>query len=283
MADERTVIAWDSVVRPRTELNRDLDLAEAFRLSALPHFQSLARAAGPDQMTHFVYLFDYGNRDVSGGADRCWVAGGLRIFPREQLEFLIRLYTDDLPLSPTTMATVRRVMRREKWQGGALSAKTGWARLPGGYEVGWWVGWVEKGSDVFFFASMIEGDRPGADFGPARTEWHRMLLRWFQEGATGGQPALPAPGYKWNETPRLNRDIREKHREREFAVVDAEFEATYQEILELLTRLPEAAIFEAGHYQWTGKNALVTYVGANTASHTGRVSSGRAARARRVK
>jgi hypothetical protein len=98
-------------------------------------------------------------------------------------------------------------------------------------------------------------------------EWHRMFLRWFREGEDGGQPALPAPGYKWNETPRLNRDIWEKHRGREYSVVNAEFEATYREILDLLTRLPEAAIFEAGQYQWTGKNGLVTYVGANTASH----------------
>jgi hypothetical protein len=98
-------------------------------------------------------------------------------------------------------------------------------------------------------------------------EWHRMLLRWFREGEGGGQPALPAPGYKWNETPRLNRDIWEKHRGRQYSVVDAEFESTYQEILELLARLPEPAIFEPGHFPWTGKNALVTYVGANTASH----------------
>jgi len=176
LVDEHTVIAWDSVVRPRTELSRDLDLAEAFRLSALPHFQSLARAAGSDRMSHYVNLLEYGNRDLSGGIDQFWVAGGLRISPREQLEFLIRLYTDDLPLSPTTMATVRRVMFREEWPGGALSAKTGWARLPDGHEVGWWVGWVEKGSDVLFFASMIESDDPGADFGRARTGVARAIL-----------------------------------------------------------------------------------------------------------
>jgi len=176
VADERPVIAWDSVVRPRTELNRDLSLAEAFRVSALPHFQSLARAAGSDRMAHYVNLLQYGNQDVSGGIDQFWVTGGLRISPREHVEFLIRLYTDDLPLSPTTMATARRVMRREEWQGGALSAKTGWARLPDGHEVGWWVGWVEKGPEVFFFASMIESDEPGSDFGPARTGVARTIL-----------------------------------------------------------------------------------------------------------
>ena len=98
-------------------------------------------------------------------------------------------------------------------------------------------------------------------------EWHCMFLRWFREGEGEDQPALPAPGYKWNETPRLNRDIWEKHRGREYSLVEAEFEATYQEILALLTLLSEAAILEPGHFQWTGKNALVTYVGANTASH----------------
>ena len=144
--------------------------------SALPHFQSLARAAGPERMTHYIGLLQYGNRDLSGGIDQFWISGGLRISPREQLEFLIRLHTGDLPLSPTAVATVRRVMRREEWQGGALSAKTGRARLPDGHEVGWWVGWVEKGSEVFFFASMIEANRPSADFGRARTRAPRTIL-----------------------------------------------------------------------------------------------------------
>jgi beta-lactamase class D len=41
IADQRTVIKWDGVARERTEVNRDLDLQAAFRLSAVPHYQAL--------------------------------------------------------------------------------------------------------------------------------------------------------------------------------------------------------------------------------------------------
>ena len=98
-------------------------------------------------------------------------------------------------------------------------------------------------------------------------EWHVMFLRWFQEGQRGGTPAMPAPGFKWNETPRLNRAIWEKHRRRSFRIVEAEFTTTYEEIVGLLAGLSEAEIFESGRFAWTGKNPLVTYVGPNTASH----------------
>lgn len=177
VTDEHTVIRWDSIVRPRTELNRDLDLGTAFRLSAVPHFQSLARGIGAVRMQQFLDALQYGNRNIDGGIDQFWLAGGLRISPREQIEFLVRLYRDQLPLSPATMATVRRIMELEHGPSTTVRAKTGWAVLPDGHEVGWWVGWVERGSEVVFFASMIEATHPGASFGGARTEVARAVLR----------------------------------------------------------------------------------------------------------
>ena len=99
------------------------------------------------------------------------------------------------------------------------------------------------------------------------SEWQRMFLRWYRDGERGLDPQMPAPGFKWNETPRLNHAIWEKHRKRSFAAVEAEFASTYGEILQLLRGLPEASILEPGRFQWTGKNPLATYVGPNTASH----------------
>ena len=98
-------------------------------------------------------------------------------------------------------------------------------------------------------------------------EWHRMLLGWWHEGREGGTPAMPAPGYKWNETPRLNRAIWEKHRGRAFSSVKDDYESTHRGVLDLVRELSEADLFEPGRFRWTGRNALVTYVGANTASH----------------
>jgi beta-lactamase class D len=175
--DARTVIPWDSVVRPRRELNRNLDLASAFRISAVPHFQQLARSAGIDGMQRFIDTLDYGNRDLSGGDDMFWLTGGLRVSPREQIDMLVRLYREELPFSQRSMAVVKEIMEVERTATSVVRAKTGWAVMPDSSEVGWWVGWVERGDDVIFFASVIEGDRPGAGFGPARTEVPRAVLR----------------------------------------------------------------------------------------------------------
>ena len=177
ISDERSVIRWDGVSRSRTELNRDLDLATAFRLSAVPHFQSLVRAIGAERMTDFLEGIDYGNREIAGGIDQFWLTGDLKISPREQIELLVKLYRDELPLAPRTMEIVRRIMESERTSDVVVRDKTGWATLPEGHEVGWWVGWVERGPNDYFFATMIEADHPGDEFGPVRMEVTRAVLR----------------------------------------------------------------------------------------------------------
>jgi hypothetical protein len=98
-------------------------------------------------------------------------------------------------------------------------------------------------------------------------EWQQMFLRWYADGLRGVEPAMPAPGFKWNETPRLNRAIREKHRSRPLATVRAEFDAGYGEIIRVVEGLPPRALLQPGRFEWTGKHALSTYLGPNTASH----------------
>ncbi|MBT8401191.1 MAG: class D beta-lactamase, partial [Rhodothermia bacterium] len=111
--DGSTIIEWDGVSRDRPELNRDLDLATAFRISAVPHFQELARRIGAERMKEYVDAVGYGNRDISGGVDRFWLTGSLRISPAEQVEFIRRLQNDDLPFSSTTMTIVKEIMINE--------------------------------------------------------------------------------------------------------------------------------------------------------------------------
>lgn len=177
VADHTTIIKWDGVTRERPELNRDRDLATAFRLSAVPHFQLLARTLGLERMQHYVDASDYGNRDLSGGIDQFWLSGGLRVSPRDQIRLLVRLYRSELPFSEHAMQTVRRIMEIERTSSMVLRAKTGWTVLANGHNVGWWVGWVERGPDVTVFASVIESPKAASAFGAARTDVPRAVLR----------------------------------------------------------------------------------------------------------
>jgi len=99
------------------------------------------------------------------------------------------------------------------------------------------------------------------------TEWEQMFLLWFREGRAGRQPAMPAKGYKWNQTPALNRAIWRNHSQRSAEDVLEDFETSYQEILSLVRELSSRELLNPGHFAWTGRNPLTTYLGANTCSH----------------
>lgn len=98
-------------------------------------------------------------------------------------------------------------------------------------------------------------------------EWQRMFLDWYEDGLRGTTPRMPAPGFKWSQTPELNRAIWEKHRSRSPRSVRADFDAGYGRILELVESLSPAQLLSPGHFNWTGTHPLTTYIGPNTASH----------------
>ncbi|MBI2841292.1 MAG: ClbS/DfsB family four-helix bundle protein [Acidobacteria bacterium] len=98
-------------------------------------------------------------------------------------------------------------------------------------------------------------------------EWQRMFLAWYEDGLRGVKPEMPAAGYKWSETPRLNRAIWEKHRSRSLAAVRAGFDSGHSRILQVIEALSPEQLLVPGHFEWTGKHPLTTYIGPNTASH----------------
>ncbi|HEX6187394.1 MAG TPA: ClbS/DfsB family four-helix bundle protein [Pyrinomonadaceae bacterium] len=98
-------------------------------------------------------------------------------------------------------------------------------------------------------------------------EWQFMFLSWYEAGRKGETPEMPAPGYKWNETPKLNRAIWARHRFRPADAIRAEFDGEFRLILEIIEALSPEQLLTPGHFRWTGKNPLATYLAPNTASH----------------
>lgn len=99
------------------------------------------------------------------------------------------------------------------------------------------------------------------------TEWEQLFLRWYRQGLAGEDPALPADGYKWNQTPVLNRAIWRKHRSRSWSQVRQGFTKSYREIVALADSLTEEQLLSAGQYHWTGKLPLASYLAPNSCSH----------------
>jgi len=98
-------------------------------------------------------------------------------------------------------------------------------------------------------------------------EWQQMFFTWYESGLRGENPAVPAPGYKWNQLPALNQAIYERHRDLPLEEVLDKFRSSHAHTLALIESLPETDLFTRGLYPWMNENHLSAYISANTGSH----------------
>lgn len=181
--DEFQVFRWDGTKHDIESWNRDQDLRSSMRNSTVWVYQQFARELGEARERDYLRKAAYGNADPSGGLETFWLSGNLRISAEEQVEFLQRLYRNELPFRVEHQRLVKDVMIVEAGRNWILRAKTGWAARAKP-QVGWWVGWVEWPDGPVFFALNIEIAR-GADDLPQRDGIAREVLRSIG--------ALPAP------------------------------------------------------------------------------------------
>jgi beta-lactamase class D len=157
--NETFSLKWDGKQREIESWNRDQDLASAMRESVVWFYQEVARRIGQERMKAWVDKLDYGNKDISGGIDRFWLDGALRISPKEQTTFLRRLVSGKLPVSAEHAALVRKLLVEEKTPGYTIRAKTGTVmRVP--QALGWLVGEVSTPKTTYVFATLILGEHP---------------------------------------------------------------------------------------------------------------------------
>lgn len=160
ISNDVAVLTWDGIERMIPAWNQDLNLRRAFNLSAVWFYQVLARRVGHDRMQQWVSEVGYGNQTIGSpdAIDSFWLEGDLRITPQQQIEFLERLHRNELPFSEEVTATVKDIMITERTPDYTLRAKTGWAGLgePDQPQIGWYVGYLERGENVYLFATNID-------------------------------------------------------------------------------------------------------------------------------
>lgn len=176
VANEKVVFTWDGVTRSNPAWNKDQDMETAFRHSTVWYFQALARKTGTLKMQQLITKLKYGNMRIDGGIDQFWLTGGLRISPNQQLDFLKRLFHDELPLRKPVMETVRRIMIMEMAPDYALYTKTGWGQQ-NGHDIGWYVGCLNTGGRNYYFVTCIRSrETTREDFARARVDITRNLF-----------------------------------------------------------------------------------------------------------
>lgn len=154
--NDSAVIPWDGIPRDIPAWNKDLTLAEAFKVSAVPYFQELARRIGKDTLQKWLDTLHYGNTTIGNRVDTFWLDNSLQISPDEQLGLIKHLYFDKLPFTKGAQHTVRKLMHQEENTNYSLSYKTGWTAKIDEKHIGWVVGWIEENRHPYFFVLNLE-------------------------------------------------------------------------------------------------------------------------------
>ncbi|WP_411826749.1 class D beta-lactamase [Luteolibacter sp. AS25] len=174
--DEFQIIPWDGQTRSYDAWNKDQTLRSSMRNSVVWVYETFEKAIGESGERSYMEKIAYGNADPTGAAP-FWVEGELKISAVEQMDFLQRLYRNELPFSVENQRLVKDVMINEAGSDWILRAKTGWSGT-----IGWWVGWVERPDGAVFFALNIDTPNRLEDL-PKREAITRQIL--------GGLGALP--------------------------------------------------------------------------------------------
>jgi beta-lactamase class D len=141
-SDDQLVIKWDGTPR-NPDWDKDLTLADAFKVSSEPYFQELARRVGPAAMQHNLDTANYGNKLMSGRIDNFWLNNSLAISADEQTGLLKRLYFAELPYSERSQRIVKGMMLKEQTPTYNLYYQSA-RSLSGDTATYWIVGFIEK-------------------------------------------------------------------------------------------------------------------------------------------
>ncbi len=173
---------WDGTVDPRPECNQDQTPASWMEHSVIWVTQVLTRELGLASVKRYLKDFEYGNQDFSGGLTQAWLTSSLRISAREQAQFMRRLLLGQLPILPTAQRQTVGILVRQQSPRASLAGKTGSGRLPGGRQLGWYIGHLRthRGQEAVVVINTTDR-RSGQTSGPAGLNARSLLQTWLRE------------------------------------------------------------------------------------------------------
>lgn len=150
-ASVNETITYDAKKRPEKEFwprdwAQDQTLGTAFKRSAAWAYQEMALKIGEAKYAGYLDHFDYGNQKAKG--DGFWLDRSLEVSPKEQVDFLRKLLTEQFEVAPLNIEALEKVASVKTSEGFELYGKTGAGpvvaeNFQGEFE-GWYVAWLRR-------------------------------------------------------------------------------------------------------------------------------------------
>lgn len=126
---------------------------------------------------------------------------------------------------------------------------------------------VLRGEALMTPFAFAHRDRSVRDVVGHLAAWHRLFLRWYSVGMSGGAPEMPSPGFTWKTTPQLNLKIHTECQSLTLQQVRRRFNESYRRIREIVVLHSDEELFARKRYSWTGSTSLGSYVVSATSAH----------------
>lgn len=97
-----------------------------------------------------------------------------------------------------------------------------------------------------------------------RTWWTERVVDWIEAGREGREVVLPAEGYGWSETPRLNEALVEEDRATPYPELRDRLQTGYERVCRTIDGLSDRELLEPGVFEWAGKWPLARWISMNT-------------------
>lgn len=161
--DEQDVIRWDSIKYPKQigwpeGWAEDQTVVSALNKSVNWYYIELMKRMTPGMVEKYLNLLDYQKGFKVEKVHYFGLTFNIRKSVLEQIDFLKRLYKNDLNISETTLKTIKRGLLFQKSDNYTMYAKKGLGPIHNGNAIGWLIGYIEKGGEVYFFALNVENE-----------------------------------------------------------------------------------------------------------------------------
>lgn len=154
---EHSSMAWNGEDYPFDSWETDHDLKSAMHDSVNWYFQSIDSQVGFDSVKTFLRTIEYGNQTTGMNLDLYWTDFSLKISPIEQVELLKKFYNNEFQFQSQNINAVKDSICLSSSPDGSLYGKTGTGRVDGQDVNGWFIGYIEKNDNIYYFAANIQG------------------------------------------------------------------------------------------------------------------------------
>lgn len=113
---------------------------------------------------------------------------------------------------------------------------------------------------------MCNDDWRVKDVLAVRSWWTSSVCDWIEAGRRGETFALPAEGFRWNQTPSLNQNIVQANRGHSYRSVRERLDKGCARALRVVAALSDCELLGVGAFSWAGKHPVARWVSVNTAT-----------------